>query len=110
MAATQTYYRFICCKLDVVATEAAADDAVKAVSECRLRAFCCAAAAADLGGGAGGVDVLLVAAAAVAFVTGLLGAELEFELVLLLVLVEFGEVVTVVVESFDDDDDDEDVV
>lgn len=107
--ATQTY-RFICCKLDVVATEAAAaDDAVKAVSECRLRAFCCAVAAADLGGGAGGVDVLVVAAA-VAFVTGLLGAELEFELVLLLVLVEFGEVVTVVVESFDDDDDDEDVV
>lgn len=110
MAATQTY-RFICCKLDVVATEAAAaDDAVKAVSECRLRAFCCAAAVADLGGGAGGVDVLVVADAAVAFVTGLLGAELEFELVLLLVLVEFGEVVTVVVESFDDDDDDEDVV
>lgn len=89
-------YRFICCKFDVVATAAA----VKVVSECRLRALCWVAVE-DFGGGAGGVDLAVVPAA---FVIGLLGAELEFELVLLLVLVEFGDVVTVeLVESFDDD-------
>lgn len=48
-----------------------------------------------LGGGAGGVVVTI------ALVMGLLGAELEFELVLLDVL-ELGLVVTVELESFDD--------
>lgn len=48
-----------------------------------------------LGGGAGGV------AATIALVMGLLGAELEFELVLLDVL-ELGLVVTVELESFED--------
>lgn len=59
-------YRFICCKLDV----GCATFVVKAVSECRLRACC-----EIFGGGAGGV------VAAMAFVMGLLGVELEFELV-----------------------------
>lgn len=61
------------------------------MSECRFRACC-----DILGGGAGGV-----AAATIALVMGLLGVELEFELVLLDVL-ELGLVVTVELESFDD--------